>query len=169
VKLEYYHRYNALTFRILDAAVFTFHNKAFTTIEMGEALGIPYERISSAISHHRHRKTGFFRKMPKKEEDNEGKKQRIRWKITEKGIEAYVEFLHRIKKGFDLNRKRPYPKKMSTYGQFPYVKLDLRKGNMLLPEQFAPYYGITRYGSEKCGLTEDWILQTMKENAENIE
>jgi hypothetical protein len=47
---------------------------------MGEALGLPYQRISSAISHHRHRKTGFFRKMPKKAEDSEGKKQRIRYK-----------------------------------------------------------------------------------------
>jgi hypothetical protein len=169
VKLEYYHKYNALTFRILDAAVFTFKTNAFTTIDMGEALGLPYQRISSAISHHRHRKTGFLRKMPKKEEDSEGKKQRIRYKITTKGIEAYVEFLHRIKKGFDLNRKRPYPKKMSTYGQFPYVKLDPRKGNMLLPEQFAPYYGITRYGSEERGLTEDWILQTMKKDVENVE
>jgi hypothetical protein len=57
--------------------------------------------------------------------------RRYRYKINKSGVVAYLEFRHRIKLGFDLNRHRRVPKRIDFY------------------------YGITKKGAVEFGLGGD--------------
>lgn len=76
-----------------------------------------------------------------------------RYKITKKGIEAYLLYLQRIRRGFSLKRVGK-PQRMETYGKFPYGPIRTEEDLKLLPEQLMPYYSITEYGKQYIKTTE---------------
>ena len=43
-----------------------------------------------------------------------------RYRITKKGKEAYIAYLQRIRRGFDLNRIRKVPKRTENYEKYPH-------------------------------------------------
>jgi len=63
-----------------------------------------------------------------------------RYRITQKGIEAYVDYLNRIKDGKILNRIK-YPK-------HPIKAIKTREDLELQPKQLLPYMKINKNGRE---------------------
>jgi hypothetical protein len=82
-----------------------------------------------------------------------------RYKITKKGIEAYVAYLQRIRRGVSLNRVSDEIQHMETYCRYPpRSKLKTRSDYNLLPAQLLPYYSMTQMGKafdEKYGLDKE--------------
>jgi hypothetical protein len=94
--------------------------------------------------------------MPKK---GSGHGHPYRWKITEKGMNAYRAYLYRIKRGFDLNRRSAKIKRMPNYGKFKFEKPKNLEDYKLLPGQLEGYIGITKLGAEELGITEDNLTE----------
>jgi hypothetical protein len=162
----YHHRYNMLTFRILEAAFNNseFFLNGFTTIDMGEQLGVHFRRISTTLLNHRKKGTGYFRKMKPVVTGRVGRRC-IKYKINKRGIIAYADLYQRISMGIWLNRLHPNEiLKMPTYGQYQYKRFDLHGDNILLPEQRLPYFGLRKRGIEKLGLTENYLTKLVEEN-----
>lgn len=112
VTLGYNHKNNALKFRILEAL--TNSKKPLTTRDIEYQTGIHYTKISSAMSHYQKivKKNGKIIKLPYIQRlAKKGPNGLYRYRITQKGKEAYVAYLQRIMLGFDLNRVRKVPKR----------------------------------------------------------
>jgi len=142
----YSHTTNFLKFRILDAL---FKSKEpLTTRDIERITGVRYTTVSAAMSRYQtvHKRNGKIIKLPYIQRlQKKGPNGLYRYKITQKGIEAYVELLNRIRYGMDLNRVARRRKHMETY-----VKPTARKRKRLqtledfelLPEQLLPYYSL---------------------------
>lgn len=87
-----------------------------------------------------------------------------RYKITPKGIEAYFQYIQRIRRGFSLKRVGKV-QRMETYGKFPCDPISTEEDLKLLPEQLLPYYSITEYGKQYIKKTETilYVEKRMKE------
>jgi hypothetical protein len=160
VRTGYYHKNNVLKFRILEAAIFL-PFETFTTRDIEAATGIDFKTVGGALGHYHKVGITYFRRMPKK---GAGHGHPYRWKITKKGIEAYLAYLMRIRRGFDLNRRSTKIKRMPSYGKFKYEKLNSLEGLKLedlklLPGQLEGYIGITKRGAEEMGITENNLTE----------
>lgn len=146
----YYHKYNFLKFRIMHAAIWHC-GKEFTTRDIEVATGIPYTKVGDALLRMRRKHCGYFRALPKRLPHG-----MRRYKITTKGIEMYYRLLRRIKRGVDLNMMQPIPQHLETYGRFEVTNspTDIT----LLPEQLAPYIGITKQGIEEFEINDEKVL-----------
>ena len=70
-----------------------------------------------------------------------------RYKITKPGIKAYVSYLGRIKRGFNLKRIGKV-QRMETYGKWDHSKPKIREDYNVTPEMLAPYIGLRKRGYE---------------------
>ena len=68
----------------------------------------------------------------------------------------------RIKRGFDLNRRSTKVKRMPTYDMFEFKKPKAPEDVVIssIPkEKLADYIGLTKYGVEVMGLTQEDLLE----------
>lgn len=144
----YAHKTNFLKFRILETLINS--EEPLTTRDIEKITGIQYTTISSAMSRYQkiHKRSGttielpYIQRLAKK-----GPNGLYRYKITQKGIEAYFLYLQRIRRGFSLKRVGKI-QLMETYGKFPCGPIRTEEDLKLLPEQLLPYYSITEYGKQ---------------------
>lgn len=152
VTLGYNHKNNALKFRILEALVNS--KNPMTTRDIEYETGIHYTKISSAMSHYQKivKKNGKISKIIKlpyiQRLAKKGPNGLYRYRITKKGKEAYITYLQRIRRGFDLNRVRKVPKRTENYGKYPHHPIRKAEDFDLLPEQLLPYFTINKYGKQ---------------------
>jgi hypothetical protein len=143
----FYHKYNFLKFRILEALAWS--PKPMTTKEISDKIGVPFVRISVAIKTYLDKGIPYIQRLKKK------RCRAFRYKITKSGMKAYVEYLIRIERGLGLNRLRPWQiERMETYGQFKVRKQRKSPEDFKLKkEQLLPYFGVTYFGRMKFGYT----------------
>ena len=149
VALGIAHGNNFLKFRILEALMWA--DEPLTTRDLEKILGVQRATISAAMSRYQkvHKKSGKIIKLPYIERlAKKGPNGLYRYKITKKGIEAYVAYLQRIRRGVSLNRVSDEIRHMETYCRYPQRKLNTRSDFELLPAQLLPYYVITQAGKE---------------------
>lgn len=151
----YYHKYNFLKFRIMEAAIW-YCKGAFTVRDIEAATGIDRKKVGDALLRWRRRKCGFV-KIVGRQKSSHG--LLIQYKLTEKGIEMYYKLLMRIKRGCNLNMLHP-PKHLETYGKYEAKMPKEIEEHFLLPEQLAPYIGITKQGSIEFGIDKISALTT---------
>jgi hypothetical protein len=85
----YYHKYNFLKFRILEALAWS--TKPLTTRDISDKIGVPISKIQVAIANYRRKDIPYILRLQKKAE---GKTRRLyRYKITKSGMKAYYEYL----------------------------------------------------------------------------
>jgi hypothetical protein len=148
----YYHKYNFLKFRIMEAALWHCGDE-FTTRDIEAATGIPFTKVGDALLRWKKRGCGYFRVMPKRLPHGA-----LRYKITKKGIEIYIRLLMRIKRGIDLNMLRPTPRLLETHDLYDKKRPKSIEDYKLLPEQLVPYIGITKQGVEEFGIDKEKVL-----------
>ncbi|KKG83057.1 MarR family transcriptional regulator [Methanosarcina mazei] len=154
----YAHKTNFLKFRILEALVNS--EEPLTTRDIEKITGVQYTTISAAMSRYQkiHKKSGATIKLPYIQRlAKKGPNGLYRYKITKKGIEAYFQYLQRIRRGFSLKRVGK-PQRMETYGKFPCGPIRIEEDMKLLPEQLMPYYSMTQMGKafdEEHGLDKE--------------
>lgn len=110
---------NFLKFRILEALINS--EEPLTTHDIEKITGVQYTIISSAMPRYQkiHKKNGKVIKLPYIQRlAKKGPNGLYRYKITQKGIEAYFQYLQRIRHGFSLKRVGKI-QHMETYGKFP--------------------------------------------------
>ena len=120
-----YHKFNYLKFRILEA-LFDAYPASLTCKEIADNGDIELKKVADALNHYTSSNYSYITRLKKK--SSSGK---YRYKINKSGVVAYLEFKHRIKLGFDLNRHRRIPKRIESY------------------------YGITKKGAVEFGLGVD--------------
>jgi hypothetical protein len=134
-----------LKFRILEALMWA--DEPLTTRDLEKILGVQRSRISAAMSRYQkiHKRNGKVIKLPYIQRlEKKAPNGAYRYKITKKGIEAYVAYLPRIRRGVSLNRVSDEIQHMETYCRYPQYKLKTRSDYNLLPAQLLPYYSITQ-------------------------
>jgi hypothetical protein len=62
---------------------------------------IELKKVADALNHYTSSNYSYITRLKKK-----SRSRKYRYKINKSGIVAYLEFKHRIKLGFDLNRHR---------------------------------------------------------------
>jgi hypothetical protein len=136
-----------LKFRILEALMWA--DEPLTTRDLEKILGVQRATISAAMSRYQkiHKKSGKIITLPYIERlKAKAPNGAYRYKITKKGIEAYVAYLHRIRRGVSLKRVGKV-QHMETYCRYPpRSKLKTRSDYNLLPAQLLPYYSMTQMG-----------------------
>ncbi len=150
----YAHKTNFLKFRILEALINS--EEPLTTRDIEKITGVQYTTISSAMSRYQKisKRNGKTIKLPYIQRlAKKGPNGLYRYKITQKGIEAYLQYLQRIRRGFSLKRVGKI-QHMETYGKFPCGPIKTKEDLKLLPEQLLPYYSITEYGKQYIITTE---------------
>jgi hypothetical protein len=148
VALGIAHGNNFWKFRILEALMWA--DEPLTTRDIEKILGVQRATISSAMSRYQkiHKKSGKIITLPYIERlKAKAPNGAYRYRITKKGIEAYVSYLGRIRSGISLKRVGK-KERMETYGKYPQLKLNKRSDFELLPAQLLPYYSITQMGKE---------------------
>ncbi len=163
--LGYAHKNNFLKFRILEAL---FKSKEpLTTRDIEKITGVQRTTISSAMSRYQkvHKRSGKIIKLPYIQRlEAKGPNGLYRYKITKKGIEAYVAYLHRIRRGVSLKRVGKV-QRMEAYGKYPQRKLRTLEDFDLLPSQLLPYYSMTQMGKafdEEHGLDKETHILRME-------
>jgi hypothetical protein len=144
----YAHKTNFLKFRILEALYKS--KEPLSTRDIERITGVQYTTISAAMSRYQkiHKKSGATIKLPYIQRlQKKGSNGLYRYKITQKGIEAYFQYLQRIRRGFSLKRVGKI-QLMETYGKFPCGPVRTEEDLKLLPEQLLPYYVITQAGKD---------------------
>lgn len=144
----YAHKTNFLKFRILEALYKS--KEPLTTRDIERITGVQYATISAAMSRYQkiHKRNGTTIKLPYIQRlAKKGPDGLYRYKITKKGIEAYFQYLQRIRRGSSLKRIGK-PQRIETYGKFPCGPIRTEEDMKLLPEQLLPYYVITQAGKE---------------------
>ena len=114
-------------------------DEPLTTRDLEKILGVQRETISSAMSRYQkiHKRNGNTIKLPYIERLRaKAPDGAYRYKITKKGIEAYVSYLGRISSGISLRRVGK-KERMETYGKYPQLKLNKRSGYDLLPHNYC--------------------------------
>lgn len=137
-----------MKFRILDALYKS--KEPLTTRDIERITGVRRATISAAMFRYQniHKKSGKVIKLPYIQRlKAKGPDGLYRYKITKKGIEAYVSYLHRIRQGVSLKRVGK-KERMETYCKYPQHKLKTASDFELLPSQLLPYYVITTEGKE---------------------
>ncbi|MDD3246022.1 MAG: hypothetical protein PHF18_04050 [Methanosarcina sp.] len=107
---------------------FAVYPQAMTSNELCEAIGNPASVRSMLAKYKKYR---LIKRMPKKAPGHGGC---YRYKLTNHGARYYFAYKHRYNLGFDLNQLRHTPKRVDCY------------------------FGLTKYGVEVLGLTEDDLL-----------
>ena len=160
VALGIAHGNNFLKFRILEALMWA--DEPLTTRDIEKILGVQRATISAAMSRYQkvHKRSGKIITLPYIERlKAKAPNGLYRYKITKKGIEAYVAYLQRIRRGVSLNRVSDEIQHMETYCRYPpRSKLKTRSDYDLLPAQLLPYYSMTQMGKafdEKYGIDKE--------------
>ncbi len=104
-----YHKFNFLKFRMLEA-LFDAYPASLTSKAIADNGDIELKKVADALNHYIAGNYSYITRLKKK--SNEGK---YRYKINTSGAEAYLQYKHRIKLGFDLNRHRRVPKRVDSY------------------------------------------------------
>lgn len=146
VAFGYAHKTNFLKFRILEALFYS--KEPLTTRDIEKITGVQYTTVSAAMSRYQkiHKRNGTTIKLPYIQRlAKKGPDGLYRYKITQKGIEAYFLYLQRVRRGFSLKRIGEI-QHMETYGKFPCSPIRTEEDLKLLPEQLLPYYSVTEYG-----------------------
>lgn len=134
IEVKYYHKYNFLKLRIMDVLMWA--PEPMTAREIAESLGVPAKNISQILLHYEQHHYHYFRRLnPLK-----GTGKAFRYKINKKGIRAYVEYMKRVKLGFDLNQNRHVPRRMSTYTGVKRIDFKKPENLIITPEDSEPYY-----------------------------
>jgi AraC-like DNA-binding protein len=102
----FYHSFNVLKYRILHVLVQA--NQPLTTLEIAQKIGIDRKRVTDAFYHWHRCNYGYVSRLRVK------KGKYYLYKVAKHGIEAYVSYDARFKKGLSLNRKTSSPKKMHS-------------------------------------------------------
>jgi predicted transcriptional regulator len=167
VALGIAHGNNFLKFRILEALMWA--DEPLTTRDIEKILGVQRATISAAMSRYQkiHKRSGKIITLPYIERlKAKAPNGAYRYKITKKGIEAYVAYLQRIRRGVSLNRVSDEIQHMETYCRYPpRSKLKTRSDYNLLPEQLLPYYSMTQMGKafdEEHGLDKETHISRME-------
>lgn len=161
----YAHGTNFLKFRILEAIYKS--KEPLTTRDIERITGVQYTTISSAMSRYQKipKRNGKTIKLPYIQRlAKKGPNGLYRYKITKKGIEAYFQYLQRIRRGSSLKRVGK-PQRMETYGKFPCGPIRIEEDIKLLPEQLLPYYSMTQMGKafdEEHGLDKETHILRME-------
>lgn len=144
--MGYAHKTNFLKFRILDALVKA--KEPLTTRDIEKMTGVQYTTISAAMSRYQkiHKKNGKVIKLPYIQRlQKKASNGLYRYKITKKGIEAYIDLFNRIRWGMDLNRVAHKHKRRETYvkkADRTRKKFETIEDLELSPEQLLPYYSL---------------------------
>lgn len=126
----YYHKYNVLKYRIFGALL-RFEEPA-TAQEIAKILGVDRKRVTDALYHWHKEGYGYTQRMKRKAEGSKA----YRYKITEKGKEAFEGYANRTSNLLNLNKRKKY-QRMTSH-------LD--------------YFGINRYGVE-IGITKENFME----------
>jgi len=144
-----YHKFNCLKFRLLEAAINS-NTDIITCHDLARATGLPYGNISRAMSHYALNKFGYFKRLPNKTPTGG-----YRYTVTKHGAVTYMNYLRRVKIGFSLNCFDKVPNHMSTYRGLRKLTLKTEEDRHVTPDEIAPYIGLSKYGVEEIGLSED--------------
>lgn len=151
--IGYSHKFNALKFRILEALYKS--KEPMTVRDIEYETGIHCTNISSAMSHYQkiHKRNGKTIKLPYIQRlAKKGPNGLLRYKITKKGIEAYVSYLSRIHDGVTLNRIK-----------YPNHQVNIIKTDVAVPlDQLIPYMKINKSGMKEGFETVEEIVQCVE-------
>jgi len=134
--------YNFLKLMILGALVFA--TEPMTSREIAEVIGVSAKNVSQELyawqKYHYH----YVRRLkPKKGSGTNA----YRYKINKKGIRAYLQYVKRVHLGFDLNRRRHTPRRMSTYTGLKVIDMRKPENWHITAEEALPYCRIKVYES----------------------
>ena len=166
VALGIAHGNNFLKFRILEALMWA--DKPLTTRDIEKITGVQRATISAAMSRYQkiNKRSGKIITLPYIQRlEKKAPSGAYRYKITMKGIAAYVAYLQRIRRGVSLNRVSDEIQHMETYGKYPQRKLKTMGDFELLPAQLLPYYSMTQMGKafdEEHGLDKETHILRME-------
>lgn len=120
----YYHKFNALKFRILVELFNAKKRKevGLTCQQIADALGVDRHRITNTLCkwHRLHYK--YVRRLPKKQNGGNGKA--YRYSITEYGEKTAIRYSNRYHEGYDLNIMRK-PRQTETLIDITYKGREL--------------------------------------------
>jgi hypothetical protein len=154
----YYCKQNFLKFLIADVSL-SMPDQTFTSADVEALTEINRKKIGNALWHYKKVGVPYFRRLPKKDP-----KGLIRWKVTKSGEQAWWAYFMRIKRGFDLNRCSNKIKRMPTHGKFEFEKpqtADDLNISSIPKEGLADYLGLTKYGVEVLGLTQENLMKVV--------
>jgi DNA-binding MarR family transcriptional regulator len=130
----YFHSYNVLLFRVLDALMWEegiIKKDELSTRELAAILGLQPTDITARIK--KYLECRYVVRSRKKYVDpTTGRKVRL-MKITKSGIKTYMVLKKRIKLGFELNRQHRRVEKVDTY------------------------FGLTKNGVDNLGITQETV------------
>ena len=149
----FYFKQNFLKFLIADVGL-SMPSQIFTSVDVEKQTGIHRKKVGNALWHYKKVGVPYFRRLQKK--DSNGL---IRWKVTKSGKKAWGEYFMRIKRGFDLNRRSNKIKRMLTFDTIPFTKPKNAEDLKVPPERLADYLGLSKYGVEVMGLTQEDLLK----------
>ncbi|MCC4766408.1 hypothetical protein FXW07_07210 [Methanosarcina sp. DH1] len=133
IEIRFYHKYNFLKLRIMDVLMWA--SQPMTCRQIAERLDVPAKNVSRILCHYIQHHYGYFRRLKPLEGSNA-----YLYKINKKGIRAYLEYMKRLKLGFDLNRNRHTPRRMPTYKGFNRIDFKKPESLIIKPEEAEPYY-----------------------------
>lgn len=146
------HVFNGAKLRILLAA-FEVYPKPVTCKEIAAIAGLEAGRVARLMSHYTKYKYHYFRKLPKRGENNG-----FRYKLNGTGIKALGKYVRRVKLGIDLNVNRKKPIRMSTFTGYHPVSIKTAEDMKLTPEQIVAYTKLSYRGKYELGLKEEELL-----------
>lgn len=93
------------------------HPHALTTTEIADALMAKRANIRKAMCISHKQQYHYFKRHPREKGENA-----YRYTLTDKGLEYFVKYHHRIMRGYSLNLREKVPKRMSHYTNGGYDK-----------------------------------------------
>lgn len=124
-----------------------------TCSQIADSIGVPVNNVRAMMCYYQKWGYGYFRRL----KPLKGKS--YRYKINRYGKHTYIQYLKRIKLGFDLNCSRRTLRKMKTFNGLHVVSLKNPADRIVTTEQMQPYIKLTKRGVEELGITEDFKMK----------
>lgn len=142
-KIQIRHKFNFLKFLIMW--VLFDSDRPLTAKEIAEKIHVPAQNVSQALySYHKHRYHYFRRLQPARGSGTNA----YRYNINKRGVEYYLQYVKRVKLGFDLNLRRHVPRRMSTFSGMKVIDPRKAQDRTITFEEAKPYYHIRVMESE---------------------